>query len=204
MPRNHPPRLTRCGTPISASWDDAWAANVEATELRLSRRICGARTIDGEPCTLFSDHPSGRCRYHGGHSLTGAPAANRNAYLHGLFVRRLRDCGPHCPRFDRCPFAGDDVVDIPASQRPFCPYELTEYELSIEDLCGQLPPNDDTARQQAHHIVLLQVLLGRAAQALLTDDRPKTLNAFLRLSGEYRRALDLLCGVIPANCSSLS
>ena len=47
------PRHTPLGTPCARSWDDAWVKNVGAVEQRLQRRICGARTIAGNPCELL-------------------------------------------------------------------------------------------------------------------------------------------------------
>ncbi|MDZ4858763.1 MAG: HGGxSTG domain-containing protein [Candidatus Hydrogenedentes bacterium] len=73
------PLCTSCGTPYSKLWDYAWIEKVHATEQTLNRRICGARTQAGTVCTLESDHASGRCRFHGGFDLTGAPKVNRNA-----------------------------------------------------------------------------------------------------------------------------
>lgn len=186
-------RSTRYGTPLSPQWDETWADRVEQLETTLNRRICGARTIDGAPCTLFSDHPSGRCRFHGGFDATGAPDGNRNARLHGLFLRRLQDCGTHCPRFARCPLAAQDVADLPDSGRPVCPYEDAEYGEAVVDLNARVertPEAYDYARQYGHHIALLQVMVGRAARAIAAtpDDRP-ALDTFLRLAGEYRRAL---------------
>ena len=106
-----PTRSTTRGTPCARSWPDEWVAEVEATESRLGRRICGARTLSGTPCLLSSDHASGRCRFHGGFALTGAPKGNRNAVLHGLYSRRLQVCGPHCAQWETCPLAGEDVVE---------------------------------------------------------------------------------------------
>ncbi len=100
------PRTTPRGTPCALSWDDAWVAQVDAREQNLNRRVCGARTIGGTPCPLPSDHPSGRCRHHGGFALTGAPADNRNAIVHGLYSRRLMICGSHCPAWQSCPLGG--------------------------------------------------------------------------------------------------
>jgi len=54
--------LTTLGTPAAHSWDDAWLDVVNAAESRLGRRICGARFIDGTPCELGFNHPTGRCR----------------------------------------------------------------------------------------------------------------------------------------------
>ena len=100
MPETH---TTPHGSPCSRTWTSDWVAVVEAREESLERRICGARLMSGNPCTLVSTHPSGRCRYHGGFDLTGAPEGNRNAVLHNLYSRRLMPCGPHCPIWQSCP-----------------------------------------------------------------------------------------------------
>jgi len=105
-PAPAPPRTTPRGTPCAASWGDAWVAQIDAREQALGRRICGARTVGGTPCPLPSDHASGRCRHHGGFALTGAPADNRNAVVHGLYSRRLMICGSHCPAWQSCPMGG--------------------------------------------------------------------------------------------------
>ena len=68
------PKTTRKGTLCARSWDDVWVARVNESESSHGRRICGARTILGIPCSLGSTHASGRCRFHGGFDLTGAPA----------------------------------------------------------------------------------------------------------------------------------
>ena len=55
------PKTTRKGTPCAQSWDDAWVARVNESESSHGRRICGARTMAGTPCSLGSTHASGRC-----------------------------------------------------------------------------------------------------------------------------------------------
>ncbi len=96
-------RTTPRGSPCARSWTADWVAVVEAEEESLGRAICGARLMSGNACTLVSTHDSGRCRYHGGFDLTGAPEGNRNAVLHNLYSRRLMPCGPHCPVWKSCP-----------------------------------------------------------------------------------------------------
>ena len=86
-------RVTSLGTPCAGSWDDAWIALVDWHEAEAGRRICGARTVGGTPCMSSSDHASGRCLHHGGVESAGAPEGNRNADVHGLYSRRLTDCG---------------------------------------------------------------------------------------------------------------
>ena len=96
-------RTTPRGTPCAHSWTDEWIATIDSTENTLNRRICGARLPDATPCPNQSDHPSGRCRLHGGFDLTGAPPGNRNAAIHGIYSRRLRTCTETCPHWQTCP-----------------------------------------------------------------------------------------------------
>ncbi|GMV94837.1 MAG: hypothetical protein AMXMBFR82_46150 [Candidatus Hydrogenedentota bacterium] len=105
MPTNSKPTLTTLGTPRARSWTNDWIATVDATETKLNHRICGARLPDGTPCCNESDHPSGRCAFHGGFDLTGAPPGNRNHVIHGLYSRRLRPCTQSCPHWETCPIA---------------------------------------------------------------------------------------------------
>ena len=128
------PSTTRLGTPCAPAWTQHWIDQVNAVECRLGRRVCGAAGIDGTPCTLASNHPSGRCRYHGGHPRIGAPEGNQNARIHGLYSRRLKRCGDHCPLWNSCPIAGDDILDLDPRQRPVCPYEQDEYDAVIASL----------------------------------------------------------------------
>jgi len=164
------------GTPPARSWDESWVEVVNTAESRLGRRICGARMLDGAPCELGSTHPSGRCRFHGGFDLTGAPAGNRYAYIHGLYSRRLKTCGDHCPQWSTCPMVQPDVETIPLSRRPICPYEQNEYNCALTDALdlsctvGRIHP---FAIHIAHNIAILQVMLGRAT----TEMRNTTLVA---------------------------
>jgi hypothetical protein len=105
------------------SWNEVWRERVREKEIQLGRPICGARTAVGAPCTLGSDHPSGRCAFHGGHHDAGAPVGNRNAMTHGLYARRLQTCGEHCLLWEHCPYASEEVVKLPVNNRPHCVYE---------------------------------------------------------------------------------
>ena len=125
-------RITTLGTPAAPGWSAGWLARVEAEETSIGRRICGAVTPNMTPCTLTSDHPSGRCRYHGGVPNVGPPHKNENARIHGLYARRLQRCGPHCPLWSSCAFSGDDVRDLPPQQRPICAYERDEYAALVK------------------------------------------------------------------------
>lgn len=158
------------GTSCAQSWDTDWVAVVETKEQELDRPICGARLMDGSPCTLASNHPSGRCRYHGGFDLTGAPKGNRNAVIHGLYSRRIKPCGPHCPLWNQCPCAGKDILDLPKTARPNCPYEETEYNTALTDALASVRYLNAAAPPQtthlAHTLALLQVMQTRAAQAV--------------------------------------
>ncbi|MCC6152247.1 MAG: hypothetical protein IT367_00715 [Candidatus Hydrogenedentes bacterium] len=127
-----PQRSTTLGTPAAPSWSAEWLARVESEETARGRRICGAATMGAGPCLLASDHPSGRCRYHGGVPTVGPPSDNQNARIHGLYARRLQRCGDHCPMWKSCPFAGQDVLDLPQSQRPICAYERDEYAALVK------------------------------------------------------------------------
>jgi len=164
---------TSMGTPRAASWDDEWLDAVEAVETRVGRRICGARLLDGTPCELGSTHRSGRCRFHGGFELTGAPRGNRNAYIHGLYSRRLRTCGDHCPNWESCPMAqehgGADLAGVPLAKRPVCPYEQAEYNTALADALDLTRMKEwihPFAVHIAHNMAILQVMVGRAASEM--------------------------------------
>lgn len=206
--------LTQRGTPCAGSWDAEWVSVVEAKESELERRVCGARLMDGSPCPLVSNHSSGRCRYHGGFALTGAPEGNRNAIIHGLYSRRIKQCGTHCPLWNQCPCAGQDVLDLPQAARPMCPYEQTEYDTALTDAMASVeylnPAPPPQTAHIAHTLALLQVMQTRAAQAIsftgfvesthvssenYTMDTPKVsplLTAFTAISREYRLTARLL------------
>jgi len=202
-----PDPLTDLGTRCSSAWDPDWIATVNAAEARLGHRICGARTPNGTPCTLQSNHTNGRCRFHGGFDLTGAPKGNRNALLHGLYSRRLQICGTHCPLWETCPCSNDDVLALPPKERPTCPYEQTEYNAFVTDAqaksdCTHDP--DPLDFHTIHTMALLHVMTNRAAAALRINPLTETftastgqyhmetiklntvLQAFLRIAREYR------------------
>ena len=207
------PRRTTLGALCAKTWDDQWIATVDTAEQRLGRPICGAHTLAANPCPLPPNHENGRCRFHGGFPLTGAPNANRNAVIHGLYSRRLRRCDDHCPESHQCPCAIPELNDLPDPDRPICPYEHTEYNLALTDALATAAPNphpDPFARHTAHNVALLQVMLNRAARALNTVDlvdhvhahsdtyhmeTPKPsayLQAFLRIAAENRRHAERL------------
>jgi hypothetical protein len=213
------PRLTAMGFPCARSWDDNWIARVEAAEQRLQHRICGARTMSGEPCELAPNHENGRCRFHGGFALTGAAPGNRNAVIHALYSRRLRVCDSQCPLWEQCPCAGSDVEAISAANRPTCPYEQTEYNTALTDALGRAATNptiDPMTLHIAHNTALLQVMLTRASLALrnvplidtikatrdatnnsgayeMQSQKPSAhLQAFTRIASEYRHFAAML------------
>jgi hypothetical protein len=206
----HTNRRTRQGSPCAQSWDEDWVGVVEKAERVRGRRICGARTLAGTPCTLEPNHANGRCRFHGGFDLTGAPAGNRNALVHGLYARRLQVCGPHCPMWDGCPCAEDAVAKLPKPERPVCPYEQSEYNAVVTDWLRQWSGTDPAFVHLVHNAATLQVMVTRAAAALreagfttdvtveskdysMTSTKPHAaLTAFLRVSSELRRAVGLL------------
>ena len=201
---------THFNTPCAPSWTTEWCNTVSEHEERLGHPICGARTLDGTPCTLPPNHPNGRCRFHGGFDTTGAQPGNRNAILHGLYARGLQRCGTHCPQWSHCPCASDDVKQLPKQNRPQCPYETTQYQMALTDLENRrfkIPGADELDRHTTHQAALLHVMILRATTALtlsgLTDTNTTSsdnyasittkpaaaLTAFLRLSAEYRRYL---------------
>jgi uncharacterized protein YjcR len=53
----------------------------------LSSVRCGAKTRSGKPCRSPTVYGKRRCRMHGGAPGSGAPTANQNARMHGLFTR---------------------------------------------------------------------------------------------------------------------
>jgi hypothetical protein len=157
------------GTPAARSWDLPWFNAVVALETCLGRRVCGARLPDNTPCQFQSDHPTGRCRYHGGFDLTGGQPGNRNAYVHGLYSRRLKTCGDHCPQWASCPHVNDDIRDTPLAQRPTCPFEQAQYNCVLADeldLASRRVDVDPFHIHAAHNVALLQVLINRAALEL--------------------------------------
>ncbi|GMW00830.1 MAG: hypothetical protein AMXMBFR84_19670 [Candidatus Hydrogenedentota bacterium] len=205
------PRFTHRGTRCSRAWDDAWIAAVETREEELGKRICGARTPSGTPCPLDPNHDNGRCRFHGGFNLTGAPEGNRNAVVHGLYSRRLMVCGPHCHLWKACPCATKEVEAMDEKDRPICPYEQVEYNtavtegMALVDTGRNANPFD---RHVVHALAMLQVLMSRSATAMgrarLTqrsvspdgkpgNDRPSAeVQVFMRILWEYRHMRKLL------------
>ncbi len=211
---------TVLGSPCSPAWDARWIETVERAEKDAGRRLCGARTLDGTPCTLAPSHENGRCRYHGGFDLTGAQPGNRNAVIHGLYARGLQRCGAHCPRWESCPLprleakegAGDgcDIEHLPAHKRPTCPYEQAQHQSAVTDLVASLPQHASGYLQHlAQHTALLEVMTNRAAAAMAVtalvetsetrEESPPTatskpaaaLTAFNRLAAEHRRTVGL-------------
>jgi hypothetical protein len=154
---------------------------VEAREAELNRRICGARTLSGLPCALAPNHENGRCKYHGGFNLTGAPAGNRNATVHGLYSRAIQVCGEQCPMWKTCPCASPEVAKLPGPERPQCPYEVAAYNAALTDakagLAARVEKENSLSRepasaaqpmadQAACTLAILQVMLLRASAAL--------------------------------------
>ena len=179
-------RRTALGTLCSRRWCDAWIALVESTEAALGHRICGAAANDGAPCEVPSTHHSGRCRFHGGHPGVGAPEGNENARVHGLYQRRLRICGPTCPLWNSCPFAGNDIEQLPEKKRPTCYYEQREYEEMLKHYFKAVPVDDEEATDPVtglraytfrplddsaepfllQNVMMLQIQISRAAAVL--------------------------------------
>ena len=140
------PVTTTLGTPCSVKWTPEWRDRIDHDERQLNRRICGAHTPACTPCKLSSTHPNGRCRFHGGHPDIGAPLGNRNAVIHGLYSRRLKQCGIHCPLWSACPMAGPDVLALDPTERPACVYEQQDYDQTIKELlsCAASETRDET------------------------------------------------------------
>ena len=194
--------MTDQGTPRAKGWPQVWFERVNALEHELGRRICGGVCADGAPCRRTSTHSSGRCSHHGGNHLTGAPNGNENARIHGLYSRRLQRCGQNCLLWGACPFAEDDLLEIPLSNRPNCVYEQTEYDRLVDHYVGK---GEGVDVHLAHTVALLQVMVSRAAAALSLDGFTETtrasgaeysmesskmsaaLQAFLRLAREHRQ-----------------
>jgi len=207
------PRTTTRGTPCAASWTEEWIARVEEREGLLNRRICGARTIGGQPCPQPADHASGRCRHHGGFLATGAPRGNRNAVIHGLYARRLAMVGTHNPGWQSDPLGGGahdegaGVLKLSHADRAVCPFELAEYNAVVTDLMQRTcaSGNNPMGLHLAHQVALLTVMVSRAARALaytaltqtmeqstetyrMSVEQPSAaLTAFEKLSAELRR-----------------
>jgi hypothetical protein len=162
---NNPERTTTLGTPCARSWTEDWITAVNAKETELNHRICGARLPDATPCCNTSDHPSGRCQFHGGFDLTGAPPGNRNAHIHGLYSRRLRTCTPDCPLYQTCPCANalEDRSDRPSPSDPSisspCPPVAWASSPKVHGICS-----DSWARTPKVHGICSDSL-GEDAQA---------------------------------------
>ncbi len=206
-------KKTDLGSPCSPRWDDDWIAAVNAAETKAARRVCGARTAADTPCTLEPSHENGRCRFHGGFDLTGAQPGNRNATIHGLYSRALQRCERHCTVWKTCPLSGDDVCKWPMSETPTCPYETTLYQVAVSDGLARLDTHasiDPMHRHLVQQTALLSVMMQRAAVAMserqivdvtvVTGEKYQMntkkvspfIQAYLRLSSEYRRYLNLL------------
>ena len=184
------PRRTPLGTLCSPVWDDAWIAAVDAMEARLNRRVCGASSISGDPCTLTSTHPNGRCKFHGGARLTRAQPGNRNAVIHGLYARGIQRCGDHCPLWASCPMASQEVLDLPERERPQCPYEVAQYQAALSDSLERVnaqPGADRLDQQLACTVALVQVMLTRATTALTVAPLSQSLGS--AWEGERTREL---------------
>ena len=226
-PTTHGPRRTALGSPCSSAWDAAHIALVEEVEASLGRRVCGARTLSGAPCSLEPNHENGRCRFHGGFNLTGAQPGNRNAVVHGLYARGIQTCGEQCPLWKTCPCAGPDVAKLPGPERPRCPYEVAAFNAAVTDARAGLAARAErdfgsagalvgTDAHTACEVALLRVMVMRAASALavkpmvdvtvvsgesyhMTTAKPGAyVQAFLRVSSEHRRYMKMHGLAVPA------
>ena len=205
--------VTQLGTPCAKVWPPEWVDLVDQIEQRLGHRICGARTVNGTPCELSSNHKNGRCTFHGGFPFTGAQPNNRNASIHGLYSRRLRVCEVSCPQWNECPCASREVARLAPVKRPTCPYEQQEYNAVVTDALDRVqrnPGRDAVDAHVAHNLAILQVMFNRAAIALrnaplVQETRVESkgrsaksvkisphLEAFMRISREFRSYAALL------------
>jgi hypothetical protein len=114
-----------------------------------------------------------------------------------------------------CPVASEEVLKIPQNNRPMCPYEAQQFEAAlgaVEERMAEMPAHDALDGQFGEHVALLQVMVTRAAHALsacgFTDvvktqkdeigastsqvKLPSALQAFMRLSTEYRRCVKMI------------
>jgi hypothetical protein len=200
---------TNLGTPIARTWDPAWIEEVNKVESLLQKRICGAATTEGWPCKEAPKSDNGRCLRHGGSPNIGGQKGNQNARVHGLYAQRLQTCGSHCLQWQGCPHASEQILKLPADERPNCILEQEEYALlrgggEGEDGQEAAPPlsrsevlDEDSA--------LVHIMMSRAASALRTRPMIETvaasgkhyhmettkmspaLMAFLRLARENHR-----------------
>ena len=157
---------TKLGTPCAPTWPTGWVDQVEAAEAELGHRICGAIGPDGAPCPMPSDHASGRCKYHGGSPCTGAQPGNKNSTKHGLYSRRLRICGSHCPKRHTCPSYDERLLEFPKTKWPTCPYEQEEYDNLTRSLLPQGQDHSPLYEHMVHTTALLSVMASRAAAVL--------------------------------------
>ena len=206
MSENHNTKTT-LGTPCAPAWSTQWIQKVEAAEAELGHRICGAVGLDGTPCPNSSEHSNGRCKYHGGCPNIGGQPGNTNTTKHGLYSRRLRTCGPHCPKRHSCPLYDQKLDEVPKQELPICPYEQQEYDNLTQALLPQGPMHSPLYEHMVHTTALLSVMSSRAAALLgmytvvevtkvrfenYTMDSNKVsciLSAFLRLSSEHTKAV---------------
>ncbi len=198
---------TKLGTPCAPAWPTEWIHQVEMAEAELKHRICGAIGPDGAPCPMPSEHHSGRCKYHGGSPLTGAQPGNKNATKHGLYSRRLRICGPHCPKRHTCPRYDERLLEFPKTKWPTCPYEQEEYDNLIQALLPEGQDHSPLYEHMVHTTALLSVMTSRAAAVLSmhtlvavthvqfhdysmeSHKVSALLQAFLRLTSEHTKSV---------------
>jgi hypothetical protein len=114
-----------------------------------------------------------------------------------------------------CPVSSEEVLKLPQNNRPMCPYEAQQWEAAlgaVEERMARTPEHDALDGQFGEHVALLQVMVTRAAHALsacgFTDvvktqkdevgaltssvKLPSALQAFMRLSTEYRRCVKMI------------
>ena len=175
---------TKMGTPCSPLWDQDWIEQVDKTEAETGHRCCGARVNEIFPCELKASNKNGRCRFHGGGLGSGAQKGNMNARIHGLYSRRLQQCGQHCPHWNTCPYAGEDVKSLPENRRPACFFEQQELsalrkldaaahenyiplkDRSLKEIEEKPYPMHAQLISLRENLHMLQIMITRAANAL--------------------------------------
>jgi hypothetical protein len=76
-------KVEKLNYPMSAEQNYTFGAN----DRRINRAdICGARTRKGTPCRRYDLYAGGRCRLHGGLSLSGQ---QHGRYRTGMFTKEM-------------------------------------------------------------------------------------------------------------------
>jgi hypothetical protein len=79
-------------------------------------------------------------------------------------------------------------MQLPASERPLCPYEQSEYDAIVADLDTHANADvNPLARHLVHHVALLSVMVSRASRALAM--KPLT-EKFEQTANDYHLAME--------------